>query len=341
MKACLILWLAGVGFLSLAGSSWADEAGEKLRPAIQRGLGYLAEKGDAWVRDKSCVSCHHMAQLIWSHLEADQRGFEINRSQLAGWVEWVNDKVDESRVGNETLAQLLLAVRGHEKAMRWPERLTVGGLTTHLIKAQLPDGSWVVGSQFVGMQRREGAEPKEMTERLVALALGPTKEVGSMLEKWEADQAGTVQSVETVAWHYEWARQWTRKEEVEAALALLIQLQHEDGGWGWSVGQAKSDALATGQVLYVLREDVSEAGRRAKVRAVEWLLQTQAADGAWPVQSVLISRLGGEDHFKRADGIYTFWGTAWATLGLLQQVPKSGLASGEESEKARKGSSGP
>ena len=64
----------------------------------------------------------------------------------------------------------------------------------------------------------------------------------------------------------------------------------------------------------------------AVVRGRDWLVANQAADGSWPIQAQLISKLTRKD-FTRVNGIYTFWGTAWATIALLQEVPvRGGLA---------------
>ncbi len=88
-----------------------------------------------------------------------------------------------------------------------------------------------------------------------------------------------------------------------------------------------SDVLATGQVLYVLQENAADQHvADAVARAQHWLLQTQSADGSWPIDITHISqndRSGPAKakSFKDATGIYTYWGSSWATIGLLQGVP--------------------
>jgi len=54
--------------------------------------------------------------------------------------------------------------------------------------------------------------------------------------------------------------------------------------------------------------------------AVNYLLKTQKADGTWFVDSNLTSREGSDDK----DYVYTYWGTAWAAIGLLRSLPKNG-----------------
>jgi len=64
----------------------------------------------------------------------------------------------------------------------------------------------------------------------------------------------------------------------------------------------------------------------AITRAQHWLLSTQRDDGSWPIDISHISKIDRSAPAKRktlknAIDIYTYWGTAWATIGLLQAVP--------------------
>ncbi|HEY2572663.1 MAG TPA: hypothetical protein VGH65_01300, partial [Verrucomicrobiaceae bacterium] len=57
-----------------------------------------------------------------------------------------------------------------------------------------------------------------------------------------------------------------------------------------------------------------------------WLIKTQRDDGSWTIDINHISKTDRSapekaKSFQDATGIYTYWGTAWATLGLLQGVP--------------------
>ncbi|OYW31652.1 MAG: hypothetical protein B7Z47_00415 [Chthoniobacter sp. 12-60-6] len=65
---------------------------------------------------------------------------------------------------------------------------------------------------------------------------------------------------------------------------------------------------------------------RRHARAQHWLIANQKEDGGWPVD---YSRLNSADRskpekassLKNATMIYSYWGTAWSTLGLLQGLP--------------------
>jgi hypothetical protein len=61
-------------------------------------------------------------------------------------------------------------------------------------------------------------------------------------------------------------------------------------------------------------------------RGLAWLISHQREDGGWDID---ITRISKNDRsapekaksLKDATNIYTFWGSGWATLGLLQAIP--------------------
>jgi hypothetical protein len=80
---------------------------------------------------------------------------------------------------------------------------------------------------------------------------------------------------------------WTDapKAEIAKEARALAALQHADGGWAPNSNLA-SDAFATGESLYALRESGAlKASDPAYARGVQFLLGTQFADGSWYVRS--------------------------------------------------------
>ncbi|HYE76780.1 MAG TPA: hypothetical protein VEI97_02230, partial [bacterium] len=61
-----------------ASEGWAAEPARvdevRLRAAIVKGLEYVTEKGDVWLEEKNCNSCHHLPEMLWSQREAKRRG---------------------------------------------------------------------------------------------------------------------------------------------------------------------------------------------------------------------------------------------------------------------------
>ena len=88
------------------------------------------------------------------------------------------------------------------------------------------------------------------------------------------------------------------KEQVNALVADLNRLQHDDGGW--SLGdlgswkrrdntplETHSDGYATGLVVLVLEENALTSGQNSVARGLAWLEKNQdGTTGAWPAWSL-------------------------------------------------------
>jgi hypothetical protein len=100
----------------------------------------------------------------------------------------------------------------------------------------------------------------------------------------------------------------------EADLSAVLSQQHGDGGWGQHAA-LPSDAYATGQALYFLEAAGCEIPAEARDKAVAFLVQTQKADGSWPMTSRNRSAPKAGPGAKNLD-IIGYAGTAWAAMGL-------------------------
>jgi ankyrin repeat protein len=112
-----------------------------------------------------------------------------------------------------------------------------------------------------------------------------------------------------------WADAHSRERQTR--VQELIRLQRQDGGWS-QTPYLGSDAYATGQVLYTLRELGVPAVNAAMQRGVAFLLRTQHDDGSWFVKS---RAMKVQPYFESGfpyghDQWISHAGTAWATLGL-------------------------
>ena len=103
----------------------------------------------------------------------------------------------------------------------------------------------------------------------------------------------------------------------QASRALAAE-QRADGGWA-QLPTMSSDAYATGQALHALVETgMLDVGDPVYRRGVQFLLQTQLADGSWFVRTraLPIQPLFNADFPHGADAFVSAAATNWAALAL-------------------------
>lgn len=293
----------------------------QLRAAVAKSLGYLAREGERWMTEKDCNSCHHLPELIWTHREAKQRGFPIDQAKLESFIGWAKEREIKSNAGLEMTAFLKLAM---------PES-PAPALTELILAGQQSDGTWKPANQFLA-QRRDAVETVATSARLFALALavdGIDREAAGQARarasSFTETNAPSV-SVDTLVYRLLYAQRFGSPDEAVAWRAELLKAQHDDGGWSWVIDDAPSDPLATGEALHALEQSRDASSRPAMARAQAWLLSRQNKDGSWPIDLAKISRKDRSSpdqarSLSQATEIYTYWGTGWATIGLLQGVP--------------------
>ena len=317
------LFLLALGLCAI--SARGDEAKKpdeaQLRSTIAKSLVFLDAQADTWMNDRTCNACHTMPELVWSHREAKRRGFAVDQEKFDEFVDWSISRAKKAKGADETTAFMKLAM---------PEGATPE-LTKLIVNSQKPDGSWTLGGQFSNMQRREAPEATGNSLRVFLLALGTEKDP-SAVDAARAKAAALLEkndppkSVETLIFRALYAQRFGPPEAAVNLRAEILKLQHPDGGWSFMVDETQSDSLATGQALYLLQQSPEASSAEAIARAQGWLISQQREDGGWSIDITRISRLDRSGptktkSFKDATGIYTFWGSAWATIGLVQGFP--------------------
>lgn len=293
-----------------------------LRTAIARSLDFLSREGDTWMNEKNCNACHHMPLLLWSQHEARRRGFAIDQARLDEFTEWTDEHARKTNAGLEMLAFLKLAT---------PDKSTPE-LTRFIVEAQQADGSWKPANQYASMQRRELSEAAEHSTLLILLSLGvdqtdrTTADAARLKAAAFVEKHPPAEAAETLVYRALYQQRFGAESDANALRAEIVKLQQPDGGWAWKIGETQSDPLATGEVLYLLQQSPAGAFAKAITRGQSWLLTRQREDGSWPIDITRISKMdrSGEAKarsFKAATDIYIYWGTAWATIGLLHAVP--------------------
>ncbi len=371
-----------------------------VREAVGRSLPFLEKAGVAWIEERSCMSCHHVPFLIWTHHAAKAKGFNVDPQKLTSWETWcikeslqqrnlyrlqnyelgkvdaatlpttVREKLeplietpfksldefhkeltallteedlklfepviiktaertinapDRNGGGLDVLGQLLRGGYGSPSELQKPEFRD--GVIRLMEQLQQPDGFWVPGNQLLTMRQWSQPVANQSTTMWAAIALAEYKALGQVnhvaVEKavaWQRAQPPAAENFEWLATRLLFEKHFGSAKDVESFRHALIASRNPDGGWGWQKG-VTSDAFTTGLAVYVLAK-VCASDADAEIHAAcKFLLTSQQPDGSWHTPSKNISNTTDPERLKARDEIYHYWGTAWATLGLLESIP--------------------
>jgi hypothetical protein len=316
----------------------APATAQQARKAAERGLDFLQKDAARWRKDRECSTCHHGTMTVWALSAARSRGYDVAADTFADMVKWTKDRLLEridlprdkrpgwSMVNTPALYLSLMALTvPNQNAVSADELKRIAG---HLLRHQEADGSWAWSSAPAKNRPPPVFESDEVATLLGYLALGPQvpadpkekSEVRVAREKAAAWLAKTTPTGTTQAAALRLLVKVQAGEPVKTLQTEIDQFlarQNKDGGWG-QLRDAASDAYATGQALYVLDLAGVQSGREEIRRAVRFLVETQKEDGSWPMKS------RGHPGVTPSDNIVpiTYFGSAWATLGLVGAVPR-------------------
>jgi hypothetical protein len=304
--------------------------------AVERGFEFLQADAARWREERRCASCHHGTMTVWVLSEARSRGYRVDDETFRDVTSWTKerlaniDKPRDTRPGWSMvntpavyLALMALAVPTQDAVS--PDELRRIG--AHLVRHQEADGSWAWSSAPAKNRPPPVFESDEVVTLMACLALGPqvptdpgeaspTRDARARAVAWlerltpgESTQARALQLFRDV-------RSGKPPTELEPSIERLLRLQREDGGWGQERGLA-SDAYATGQALYFLSLAGVPRERPEVQHGVAFLTASQKADGSWPMTS---RAHPGAMPMTNPVPI-TYFGSAWATLGLMRSLP--------------------
>jgi len=192
-------------------------------------------------------------------------------------------------------------------------------------RMQLSDGSWTPGNQFATMRQWPLPAANQATTMWAALAIadyeGPTGTHSQQVDRaiaYVTQQPAQPDNHEWLATRLLFAHRPGTADETGNLRQLLLDARGADGGWSWMKG-GTSDPFTTGLAIYVLSR-VGGSDPAVIANARKYLLNSQQADGSWLTQSRNISNTTVPERLAARDEIYHYWGTAWATLGLLETL---------------------
>jgi hypothetical protein len=328
--------VVGVGLVRSA-SPKAAATLQQGRQAVERGLTFLQQDAAKWRKEHTCSTCHHGTMTVWALTEAKSRGYEVAAANLADTVKWAKERLERidlprdkrpgwSMINTPTLFLAVMAAgMPAQDVLSADELRRIAG---HLLRHQEADGSWAWSSAPPQNRPPPAFESDEVATLLAYRALGPQvpadprkpSEVREARKRAAAWRAKSKPNDTTQAEGLRLLVQIRAGEPesiLQPAINRFLDRQNKDGGWG-QVKNDASDAYATGQALYMLSLAGVKSDRAELRRAVAFLIRTQKEDGSWPMTS---RAHAGATPMKNPVPI-TYFGSAWATIGLIRSVPR-------------------
>jgi ankyrin repeat protein len=295
------------------------------REAVLRSLPLLRRASAGMRTQGGCVACHAQPVTVMAADLAGARGWGVERAEaeadlvISSLSTAVQTLLQAREGGGSPDTQLYDALMMAARKSR--PIVATDALVYYLAAKQRATGNWRgVGATRAPIQDGDFSRTAMGIRALAVYGIpARRKEFTSRIER-------------AVAWLSE-QNPLTTEDRVMQLLGLtwaninsglranrmreLIALQRPDGGWA-QTPYLVSDAYATGQVVYTLRELGIAADDPTVERGAAFLLRTQQADGSWYVRSRAMKI---QPYFESGfpyhhDQWISQAGTAWAVMAL-------------------------
>jgi hypothetical protein len=297
---------------------------DEVRQRVERSLPFLEKGAVEWMQTKKCATCHHVPMMVWTHHEARKQGFAVNDKAVQelesqalthylGHPELTPTGQDsgfmEKTLGPGTIYLSLALAANPSPGAEVAQGLQ--RLRDNFVARQNDDGSWTTKVNQAPLVDGHDAMTMLILAAMDHGDLGDkNRESRERAIRWLSQTPVREQS-QPLALRILVAVQSDDKDEALRNVQRLRGLQQEDGGWNQIAGLS-TDALATGQGLYALGAAGVPSSDTAVGRAWGFFVSTQQEDGSW-----LVHTRNPNSH----DLIISYYGTGWATLGLIRTLP--------------------
>ena len=282
--------------LSAVSAAWGATASPaRITAAATKGLALVQSSQKGWYARQSCTSCHQQILPALAVRAAREHGITLNeeiaRADSAKAFAFLSDldrAVQYNYIIDPAAAEGWALVAGHEAGIA--PSLASAIYARHIAARQQPDGHWGTLDDRPP-QSYSNVTATAIAVRSIQLYAHPTlaAETKSRVER-AARWLASVEPTGTEERTYQlYGLRWAGagRTLLDKFARALKSAQRPDGGWGALAGR-KSDAYATGQALTALNEASGvPTSDPAWQRGVQYLLDTQAADGSWHVASRL------------------------------------------------------
>ncbi len=301
------------------------------REAVERSMPLLRSASAKVLTAGGCVACHAQPVTVMASELAGARVWRVERAsaesaQVLATITAAAQPLLQAREGGGLPdTQVYNAVM--MAAQKTAPSFATDALVHYLAAKQRREGNWHgVGATRAPIQDGDFSRTA-MSIRTLAVYGAPARkeEFAQRIERaaaWLASQDPlTTEDRVMQLLGLKWAN--ANLGARERRTRELIAAQRPDGGWA-QTPHLTSDAYATGQALYTLREMGVPSADPKLQRGAAFLLSTQHADGSWYVKSRAMKI---QPYFESGfpyghDQWISQTGTAWAVMALSQVAPE-------------------
>jgi ankyrin repeat protein len=319
----------------LSAAQLKPEPAKSIRAAIERAIPPLQRADVVFFKKAGCLSCHNNSLTAMTLTAARKNRIPVNEDiaqrqlRISGiYIESWRERALQG-VGipgsQDTISYILAGMA----AANYPPDAATDALARFLKNRQQPDGRWRLSASggsrspiesseievtAMSMRAIQAYAPKaQRTEYQKAVQLGASwlaKEQPRTNEDHAFQLLGPI-----------WAggdKPDRDKDAIRKASRALLTEQRPDGGWA-QLTTLTSDAYATGQALVALRDcGALKVTDTAYKRGVQFLVNSQLADGSWHVKSraLPIQPYFESDFPHGRDQFISAAATNWAVMAL-------------------------
>ncbi len=319
--------------VALAFRASAVEPPPDVKDAVRRGLALVTRAAGNWQKNKTCFSCHHQTLPMLAMTESARAGLPPDAAWIESQAETAH-RYFEQRIGTMDEGEHVPGGAATTAFGFWalslgerPADKTTTAMVAYLLQIQgvarasdrkpdsapkIEDGRWQASCRRAPMQ---------------ASFIGDTVLVLIGLEKYATpEQRPRVAKAREAA--EKWLAQTPLRDQQDRlwrlwglhhlgggdalklrTLDAILAAQRDDGGWAEDRDR-QSDAYSTGQTLFMLCKTGAAQEDAAFLRARDYLLRTQHADGSWLAESHVKNK--AQPYFENGDphGEHQFLSTA-------------------------------
>ena len=306
------------------------EPAVSLEAALERSIPALERSDVAFLQKAGCVSCHNNSLTAMTVAAARRSGVRVDeliaKEQTSRIAAILAENREQALEGTglpgavDTAGYILLGMA----AAGYPSDEITDAWAKYVKSQQAPDGSWPC------LTLRPPLESSDFETTATAIRVLRTYGPKTLRADFERAAArgtawlekGEPKTMEDRAFQI-LGLVWGggNREAIRKGVRGLLALQEPDGSWAQRAGEG-TEAYSTGQALVALRESGMARTSEVFQKGIQYLRNSQLADGSWYVASraAPFQPYFDSDFPHGPDQFISAAGTNWASMALISAL---------------------